>query len=93
MASNYTLIGSCSQSFHMVLGLLGYRDAWSCFHTKQGDWAISLNDDVPVPDPLPPDVLVLEYGEMTFTFDEILKLCGGLAERIAVAEAKIKQEE
>lgn len=86
-ASNYTLIGGCSQSFLLTLALVG-RDGWSCFHTKHGDWAISLDDEADLPRAglLPEGVQVLEYGEMTFDLDAMLGVCPGLKEALSAAD-------
>jgi len=83
---NFTLVGYDARSFARVFAALGER-AWSCFCDKHGSWAISLIDgeELPVDIPqidrdesgIPYQVYnVVEGGEMTFSFEDIVRICG-----------------
>ena len=62
-AANWTIIGGNHSDFAVLIRRLSnYRGVgkylgqdliWSCFRSKQGAWAISLNDDVQIADIMP----------------------------------------
>ena len=82
---NYTLVGASSLDFHEILTILGHKRWYSCFCEKHGFWAISLQDDVPVPDILRERLArnaieVVPHGEMDFHYEDMRRLVPWLPE-------------
>lgn len=93
---NYTVSGSTIDGFRAFISAIG-DGGWSAICDKDGNWAVSTQDDTTLDELLAAVRPVVErieeleiepYGEMTFSFHRVYNGCmgtGGTDDRIVVA--------